>query len=149
MSPCHCMTNFVRLLIGLFFTGFSVNAAEQEHSISRLTPGVWEAQSIGGRETALLVILEFADAQRIIGSLGCNLVNAHYVLSPRGEIAISRITPSRRPCPADLLAEEKKVIQALQEARSVRGTRQTLRLIDSSGRTLIQFIPPTGPVVCH
>jgi heat shock protein HslJ len=73
--------------------------------------------------------------QQLWGSTGCNRLTGNYVLGPAGELTI-RASMSRLNCEG-ALAQEAKILDALDQTRSYQLTGQMLRLLDGRNQVVL------------
>ena len=82
-------------------------------------------------------ILFGADA-KVIGFAGCNRMGGSYEQTGSA-IRIGSLFSTKRACEADIMAEERRFMQALNAARSIEATHFKLRLFDEVGTELLSL----------
>jgi heat shock protein HslJ len=122
---CGCAGTFTRIARG---------------SIADLTRSDWVLSDMAGVDivTDRRPTLRFASSDGINGFSGCNKYRGVLSLS-NSDITVNDVVLARIVCRIKVMEFEQDYIDRLQKVASWRIQRHSLRLMDSSGLTLLRF----------
>jgi heat shock protein HslJ len=82
-----------------------------------------------------------AQAMRVTGATGLNLINGPYESSGGDALTFGLLATTRRAGSPELMTQESKFLDALGSTAAARVTDSTLRLFDHAGKELARFEP--------
>lgn len=132
----------LRVLLPMAVLGLSAcqsPAGDPALSIEALQ-GRWQLLSINGRSVApqSRAFIEFSEPPRLTGNGGCNRFFGMYRYVDRTLAIEPEVGSTKMACEATVMAQEQQLFQRLPEATRAELVDGQLRLLDSSGETLLR-----------
>jgi len=84
------------------------------------------------------VFIAFKSDGKFIGHGGCNSLRGRYEQTDK-TIKIGPLATTRKMCPPEVMAIERKLLDTLKDAKFLEATHLTLVLNDSDGQLLMNF----------
>ncbi len=107
---------------------------------SEALQGRWQVVSIDGRSVApqSRAFIEFSEPPRLTGNGGCNRFFGMYRYVDSTLAIEPEVGSTKMACEATVMAQEQQLFQWLPEATRAEWVDGQLRLLDSSGKTLLR-----------
>ena len=108
--------------------------------VQGLTGSQWLAEDVegGGVVDGSHSTLEFAAADKVAGDTGCNRFMGPLAVEGTA-IRLGPLATTRRACPAALMDQERRYLQALARATGLHMEGPRLVLTDESGTALVRY----------
>lgn len=79
-----------------------------------------------------------ADSERVSGSSGCNRLMGSFQLNGE-QVRFSRLASTKMACPPEVMAYERRLVEALEQVRRWSIDKRNLLLQNERGRTMLLF----------
>ena len=108
---------------------------------AELTGVHWRAVSVGDREIAedSGVFIQFEVDGSVKGNSGCNNFFGSLEKSDSG-IGMGQLGSTRKACPGPAMSLEATFLEAITQTDDIKSGRGTMRLLDSDGDVLAEFV---------
>ncbi len=134
---------FSVLLLGLMAAGCTTTGAAGAAAGSAIVGPTWALTQIGSaRPAGSAATITFGRDGRVNGSTGCNSFFGTYTLASNGALALSQVGSTRMACPGPDMAQESRVLDALN--RADRAVVQGGRLMLMAGSTSLLTFETSG-----
>ena len=112
---------------------------------AELTGVHWRAVSVGDREIAedSGVFIQFEVDGSVKGNSGCNNFFGSLEKSDSG-IGMGQLGSTRKACPGPAMSLEATFLEAITQTDDIKSGRGTMRLLDSDGDVLAEFVDGAG-----
>lgn len=134
------------LLLGAFAAGCAATTGMPggaQNAASAIVGPTWTLTQLGAdRPTASPATITFGADGRVNGSTGCNSFFGAYTLSPTGALALSQVGSTRMACAGPDMAQETRVLDAIN--RADRAAVQGGRLMLMAGPTSLATFESAG-----
>ena len=132
-------------------SGNSIEDKLAGKAVSKLEGTSWQLVVADPKKTAdcenLPPVMDFLDAKRVSGNLGCNLFNTEYQLDGK-KLTFKDAAVTRRMCAPEAMQTEAKLLKVLQDTRFVTQNEQGLMFWNEKGELLVQY-EPEKPGACE
>ena len=100
----------------------------------------WQADTVAGKACTMPSTVEFLDAQRASGNLGCNRYTAVYELDGT-KLKFGPVSSTRKACAPDLMAQDAAFTKVLENTRGVRRDGNGLTFYGADDKALVKLTP--------
>jgi len=138
-----------RSLLILLLASLTACSSSHTPSAPEKTAGLlktwWRAEEIEGTKVGFMpgqkadVYIILYSSLRMVGSGGCNHINASFSRSP-GAIRFGAVSSTRMACFPAVLSRERAFIGALRKAETYAIDGYRLRMYDHAGREVLRFL---------
>lgn len=111
----------------------------------QLVGRTWVAEEVSGAPSAdgVTSTMEVSDDGRVSGNAGCNGYFGSVIIADEG-MSFGNLGSTKMACPQPMMAQEDRLLAALDNTRGYRLENGSLFLLDGAGEVLVRFVEAPG-----